>query len=101
MGIYDNERDAKVNTPQSRNQERVLSEAMINDIKSAMYTDLRMNNEEIWAVVDAMMHSYLADDFESFKEFTTMIVEGYEDDIIATLNMEIREDLENQNENHA
>jgi hypothetical protein len=30
----------------------------------------------------------------------TETIEDYEDDILLTLNMEIREDLENQNENH-
>lgn len=83
----------------SRNQERVLSDAMITDIKSQMYEDLK-DKSEIWSLISAMMHSYLDNDFESFKQFTTEIIEGYEDDIIATLNMEIREDLENQNENH-
>jgi hypothetical protein len=30
----------------------------------------------------------------------TETIEDYEDDILLTLNMEIREDLENQSENH-
>jgi hypothetical protein len=85
----------------SRNQERVLSDALMNDISQLMYTELRSNPESIGAVVSAMMNAYLTNDWGTFGEFATDIIEGYEDDILLTLNMKIREDLENQNENHA
>ena len=84
----------------SRNQERVLSDALMNDISQLMYTELRSNPESIGAVVSAMMNAYLTNDWVTFGEFATNIIEGYEDDILLTLNMEIKEDLENQNEDH-
>ncbi len=84
----------------SRNNERVLSDQMITDIREAMYTELRTDPESVWAVVDAMMNCYLTNDLESFSQFTTEIVEGYEDDVIKTLNMELMEDAYNQNCNN-
>ena len=84
----------------SRNQERVLSDAMIFDIKKAIYTDLKKESEGTFEMINVMMHCYLTNDWDNFKQFTTEVIETYEDEIIATLNMEIREDLENQNENH-
>jgi len=84
----------------SRNNERVLSDQMITDIREAMYTELRTDPESVWAVVDAMMSCYLTNDLESFSQFTTEIVEGYEDDVIKTLNMELMEDAYNQNCNN-
>jgi phenylpyruvate tautomerase PptA (4-oxalocrotonate tautomerase family) len=85
----------------SRNQERVLSDALVNDISQLMYTELQTNPESVHAVVSAMVNAYLTDDWVTFGEFATDIIEGYEDDVLLTLNMEIREDLENQNENNA
>ena len=83
----------------SRNQERVLSDAMIQDIKAELFGELEWGYErEI--LIDAMMNAYLTDDWDSFKQSTIETIEAYEDDIIATLNMEIREDLDNQNENN-
>jgi len=83
----------------SRNQERVLSDAMITDIKAEMFGELEWSQERN-LLIEAIMSSYLTDDWDSFKGYMTDVIEDYEDNIIATLNMEIREDLENQNENH-
>ena len=85
----------------SRNQERVLSDALLNDIKRLMYVELQTNPESVHAVVSAMMNAYLTNDWNTFSEFATDIIEGYEDDIIATLNMQLTEDSFTQNENNA
>lgn len=91
MGIYDNERDAKLNTPQSRNQERVLSDAMIQDIKSALFSELGWSDNRS-ALIDSMMNAYLTDDWDSLKQTIIENIEHYEDDIILTLNMQLNED---------
>ena len=75
----------------SRNNERVLSDAMISDIKEQMFKDLE-NPDGQCAFVDAIMDMYLTDDFESFKQTIIENIEHYEDDIILTLNMELNED---------
>ena len=75
----------------SRNNERVLSDAMITDIKSKMLDDLDTNDGKC-IFVDAIMDMYLTDDFESFKQIIIENLEHYEDDIILTLNMELNED---------
>ena len=75
----------------SRNSERVLSDAMITDIKSKMLDDLDTNDGKC-TFVDAIMDMYLTDDFESFKQIIIENLEHYEDDILLTLNMELNED---------
>ncbi len=75
----------------SRNSERVLSDAMISDIKSKMLDDLDTNDGKC-IFVDAIMDMYLTDDFESFKQIIIENLEHYEDDILLTLNMELNED---------
>ena len=75
----------------SRNNERVLSDAMITDIKSKMLDDLDTNDGKC-IFVDAIMDMYLTDDFESFKQIIIENLEHYEDDILLTLNMELNED---------
>jgi chloramphenicol O-acetyltransferase len=75
----------------SRNQERVLSDIMIHDIKDRMFRELE-NSDTQCAFVDAIMDMYLTDDFESFKQIIIENIEHYEDDIILTLNMELNED---------
>ena len=75
----------------SRNSERVLSDAMITDIKSKMLDDLDTNDGKC-IFVDAIMDMYLTDDFESFKQIIIENLEHYEDDILLTLNMELKED---------
>ena len=75
----------------SRNQQRVLSDAMITDIKSKMLDDLDTNDGKC-IFVDAIMDMYLTDDFESFKQIIIENLEHYEDDILLTLNMELNED---------
>jgi hypothetical protein len=75
----------------SRNSERVLSDAMITDIKSKMLDDLDTNDGKC-IFVDAIMDMYLTDDFESFKQIIIENIEHYEDDILLTLNMELNED---------
>jgi hypothetical protein len=83
----------------SRNQERVLSDAMITDIKAELFGQLEWSDGR-GDFIDAIMNAYLTDNWDSFKELMTEVIEDYEDDILLTLNMEIREDLENQNEDH-
>jgi len=83
----------------SRNQERVLSDAMIEDIKAMMFSELEWTIERT-DLINAIMDAYLTGDWDSFKQMITETIEDYEDDILLTLNMKIREDLENQNENH-
>ena len=75
----------------SRNSERILSDAMITDIKSKMLDDLDTNDGKC-TFVDAIMDMYLTDDFESFKQTIIENLEHYEDDILLTLNMELNED---------
>ena len=80
----------------SRNSERVLSDAMITDIKSKMLDDLDTNDGKC-IFVDAIMDMYLTDDFESFKQIIIENLEHYEDDILLTLNMELKEDSNDTN----
>jgi hypothetical protein len=75
----------------SRNQERVLSDAMITDIKAQLFGELEWS-EERNAFIEAIMHAYLTDDWNSFKNFATDIIESYEDDILLILNMHLNED---------
>jgi chloramphenicol O-acetyltransferase len=82
----------------SRNNERVLSDAMITDIKDQMLKELE-NPDAQYAFVDTIMDMYLTDDFESFKQIIIENIEHYEDNILLTLNMELTEDSFNQTEN--
>jgi len=82
----------------SRNNERVLSDAMIVDIKDQIFKDLE-NPLNQFALVDAIMNAYLTDDWDSFKQVIIENIEDYEDDILLTLNMELTEDSFNQAEN--
>jgi hypothetical protein len=83
----------------NRNNERVLSDAMISDIKEQMLKELE-NPDAQCAFVDVIMDMYLTDDFESFKQTIVDNIEHYEDEIILTLNMELNEDSFNQNEDN-
>jgi hypothetical protein len=83
----------------SRNKERVLSDAMISDIKGQMLKELE-NPDAQCVFVDVIMDMYLTDDFESFKQTIVDNIEHYEDEIILTLNMELNEDSFNQNEDN-
>jgi hypothetical protein len=76
----------------SKNKERVLSDAMITDIKEAMYIDLKNDPETVWALIDGLMDSYLTDDYSIFTE----IIEDYENEIITELNTQLMEDSFNQ-----
>jgi hypothetical protein len=78
----------------SRNQERVLSDAMIIDIKAYMFNDLEWSDERN-QFIDSIMNAYLTDDWDSLKQVITENIEHYEDDIILTLNMQLNEDLKN------
>jgi hypothetical protein len=69
----------------SKNNERVLSDAMITDIKEAMYIDLKNDPETVWALIDGLMDSYLTDDYSIFTE----IIEDYENEIITELNTQL------------
>ena len=75
----------------SRNNGRILSDAMITDIKSKMLDDLDTNDGKC-TFVDTIMDMYLTDDFESFRQIIIENIEHYEDDIILTLNMELNQD---------
>jgi hypothetical protein len=79
----------------SKNKERVLSDAMITDIKEAMYIDLKNDPETVWALIDGLMDSYLTNDYSIFTE----IIEDYENEIITELNTQLMEDSFNQTEN--
>jgi hypothetical protein len=83
----------------NRNQERVLSDAMILDIKDSMFIDLVNVPDSVYHLVDSMMNAYLTDDWDSLKQAITENIEHYEDEIILTLNMELTEDSFNQAEN--
>lgn len=83
----------------SRNQERVLSDAMIQDIKAELFGELEWGYErEI--LIDAMMNAYLTDDWDSFKQSTIETIEADEYEIILTLNMELIEDSMTQSEDY-
>ena len=83
----------------NRNQERVLSDEMILDIKDSMFIDLVNVPDSVYHLVDSMMNAYLTDDWDSLKQSITENIEHYEDEIILTLNMELTEDSFNQAEN--
>jgi hypothetical protein len=75
----------------SRNQERVLSSAMILDIKSYMFNDLEQRDERN-EFVNSIMNAYLTNDWDLLKQVITENIEHYEDDILLTLNMELKEE---------
>jgi uncharacterized protein YbaP (TraB family) len=83
----------------NRNQERVLSDAMILDIKDSMFIDLVNVPDSVYHLVDSMMNAYLTDDWDSFKQTMTDNIEYYEDQIITELNTQLMEDSFNQAEN--
>ena len=84
----------------SRNNERVLSDAMILDIKDSMFIDLVNVPDSVYHLVDDVMNAYLTNDWSTIKETMVEIIEATEDDILLTLNMELMEDSFNQNENN-
>ena len=83
----------------SKNQERVLSDAMITDIKAKLFSELEWTVDRT-DLIDDIMDAYLTDDWDSFKQMLTETIEDYEDEIILTLNMELNEDSFNQNEDN-
>jgi hypothetical protein len=84
----------------SRNQERVLSDAMINRIKSKIYNELLSNSVGRSTVVDTLMDAYLMDSKDELMEATIALIEATEDNILSTpsydelltINMELNED---------
>ena len=102
MAIYDNERDPNVemweneNQPQSRNQERVLSDAMIHDIKETMFNEL-VDGETRYELVNVLMNTYLTNNTEDLVDTITKWIESTEDDVLLTLNMELNEDSYDNN----
>ena len=74
-----------------RNQERALSDAMITDIKAALFSELEWEDERS-ALIDSMMNAYLTNDWDSLKQVITENIEHYEDEILLTLNMTLKED---------
>ena len=83
----------------SRNNERVLSDAMISDIKAEMFGELELGYEREM-LIETMMNAYLTNDFDSLNQVIVDNIEHYEDEIILTLNMELTEDSFNQNEDN-
>ena len=83
----------------SRNKERVLSDAMITDIKAKLFSELEWTVDRT-DLIDDIMDAYLTDDWDSFKQMLTETIEDYEDEIILTLNMELNKDSFNQNEDN-
>jgi hypothetical protein len=83
----------------SRNNERVLSDQMISDIKDSIFFDLVNEPDSVHHLVGDVMNAYLTNDWSTIKETMTEIIEGTEDDILLTLNMELAEDAFNQAEN--
>ena len=77
----------------SRNNERVLSDAMITDIKAHLFSELEWGDERN-QLVEAIINAYLTDDWDSFKQMITDVIEHYEDEILLTLNMELKEDTD-------
>ena len=83
----------------SRNNERVLSDQMISDIKDSIFIDLINEPDSVYYLIDDVMNAYLTNDWSTIKETMTEIIEATEDDILLTLNMELTEDAFNQAEN--
>ena len=79
----------------SRNQERVLSDALIHDIKEQMFKELA-DGESRYLMVSTLVDAYLGN-YDSFKETITEWIETTEDDILLTLNMELNEDSNDNN----
>ena len=84
----------------SRNNERVLSDQMISDIKDSIFIDLVNEPDSVYHLVDDVMNAYLTNDWSTIKETMIEIIEATEDDILLTLNMELMEDSFNQNEDN-
>ena len=82
----------------SRNNERVLSDQLISDIKAMMFSELEWGYERE-ALIDSIMNAYLTGDWNLFKQVIIDNIEHYEDDILLNLNMELAEDAFNQAEN--
>jgi hypothetical protein len=80
----------------SRNNERILSDAMITDIKAKLFSELEWTVDRT-DIIDDIMDAYLTDDWDSFKQMLTETIEDYENDIILTLNMELNEDSHDVN----
>jgi len=89
----------------SRNQQRVLSDAMINRIKSKIYNELSSNSVGRSTVVDTLMDAYLMDSKDELMEATIALIEATEDNILSTpsydelltINMELNEDSYDNN----
>jgi hypothetical protein len=82
----------------SRNNERVLSDAMITDIKAQLFSELEWTVERT-DLINAIMDAYLTDDWDSFKQMITEVIEDYEDKVITELNTQLMEDSFNQADN--
>ena len=84
----------------SRNNERVLSDQMIEDIKFKMNYDLRYNAYSLFTLIDNMMDAYLTDEWGGIGEVISDVIEDYENNIITELNTQLIEDSFNQNEDN-
>jgi len=52
----------------SRNNERVLSNQMISDIKAKLFSELEWTVDRT-DLIDDIMDAYLTDDWDSFKQY--------------------------------
>ncbi len=82
----------------SRNNERVLSDAMIKDIKAELFGELEWSDGRN-DFINILMNAYLTDDWDSFKQMITNVIEHYEDKVITELNTQLMEDSFNQADN--
>lgn len=81
----------------SRNQERVLSDQMISDIKERMFEELGWGDAR-YTLVSAIVNAYLSN-YDELMDTVTEWIETFEDQIIAELNTQLMEDSFNQAEN--
>jgi len=77
----------------SRNQERLLSDAMITDIGNQMSEEIKDKDTRDTLMCVLLAH-YLQQDKDSLLEFINEWIEEVEDDILLTLNMELKEDTD-------
>jgi len=76
----------------SRNSERVLSDAMIFDIRKKMFEELTNDARGRYTVAETLMDAYLMNDKDGLMDATVALIESIEDDILLTLNMELKEE---------
>lgn len=76
----------------NRNNNRVLNEQQIADIKEQLIFDVRLWTDD---TVNAMLNYYLTGNHEDFYQTITNWVEAAEDCVIDRINTELKEDSYN------